>query len=95
MAWTVIVHPEAENDLRNLGKRDSGIIVGVMEQRIANGEPDKISKPLSGELTGFRRMRSGQARIVYRVDSEKIEVFGIAAGLRRDDKIFKIAVKRL
>jgi mRNA interferase RelE/StbE len=95
MTWTVIVHPGVEDDLRELGTRDSRIIVGVLEQRIANGEPDKIGKPLSGELAGFRRIRSGNLRIVYRVDGTKIEVFVIAVGLRRDDEIYETAVKRL
>jgi mRNA interferase RelE/StbE len=91
MAWTVIVHPGLEDDLRGLGTRDSRIILSVLEQRIANGKPDKIGKPLAG----FRRIRSGHLRIVYRVDGKRIEVFVIAAGLRRDDEIYKMAVKRL
>jgi mRNA interferase RelE/StbE len=95
MAWQVIVHPGVEDDLRELGTRDSRIIVNVLEQRISNGEPDKIGKPLSGQLAGFRRIRTGHLRIVYRVDGTKIEVFVIAAGLRRDDEIYETAVKRL
>ena len=90
MVWTVVVHPEVEDDLRDLGTRDSRIIINVLEDRIANGEPDK-----TGELSGFRRIRTGHLRIVYRVDGLKIEVFVIAAGLRRDDEIYKVAVKRL
>lgn len=95
MTWSVIVHPDVEGDLRNLGTRDSRIIINVLEQRIANGEPDKIGKPLSGDLAGFRRIRSGHLRIVYRVEGTKIQVFVIAVGMRRDDEIYKIAVKRL
>jgi mRNA-degrading endonuclease RelE of RelBE toxin-antitoxin system len=34
-------------------------------------------------------------RIVYRVDGTKIEVFVIAVGLRRDDEIYDLALKRL
>ena len=95
MVWTVLVHPDVEDDLRDLGTRDSRIIINVLEGRIANGEPDKLGKPLAGELSGFRRIRTGHLRIVYRVDGAKIEVFVIAAGMRRDDEIYKIAIKRL
>jgi mRNA interferase RelE/StbE len=87
MAWKVIVHPGIEDDLRALGTRDSRIIVHVLEQRITHGEPDKIGKPLFGQRVGFRRIRTGNLRIVYRVDGAKIEVFVIAPGLRRDDEI--------
>jgi mRNA interferase RelE/StbE len=95
MVWAVIVHPSVEDDLRALGTQDSRTIINVLEQRIANGEPDKVGKPLSGELAGFRRLRTGHLRIVYRIDGAKIEVFVIAVGLRRDDEIYKIATKRL
>jgi mRNA interferase RelE/StbE len=95
MVWAVIVHPGVEDDLRALGTQDSRTIINVLEQRIANGEPDKVGKPLSGELAGFRRLRTGHLRIVYRIDGAKIEVFVIAVGLRRDDEIYKIATKRL
>jgi mRNA interferase RelE/StbE len=95
MAWKVILHPEVEGDLQSLGKTDAQTIVKVLEGRIALGEPDKLGKPLSRELAGYRRIRTGHLRIVYKVDGSKIQVFVIAAGLRRDDEIYKLAVSRL
>ena len=87
MAWTVIVHAGVEDDLRELGTRDSRIVISVLEKRVANGEPDKLGKPLSGDLAGFRRIRTGHLRIVSRVDGVKIQVFVIAVGKRRDDAV--------
>lgn len=94
MAWTVIVHAGVEDDLRELGTRDSRIVISVLEKRVANGEPDKLGKPLSGDLAGFRRIRTGHLRIVYRVDGVKIQVFVIAVGKRRDDEVYELAVSR-
>jgi mRNA interferase RelE/StbE len=95
MVWKVILHPEVEGDLRSLGKADAQKIVKVLQGRIALGEPDKLGKPLSRQLAGYRRVRTGHLRIVYKVDGSKIQVFVIAAGLRRDDEIYNIAVSRL
>ncbi len=95
MVWTVILHPEVESDLRSLGKANAQKIVKVLEGRIALGEPDKLGKQLSRELAGYRRIRTGHLRIIYKVDGKKIQVFVIAAGLRRDAEIYDLAVSRL
>lgn len=94
MAWLVHYHPEVEQDLLRLGRTEAKAILKVIEERIINGEPDKVGKSLSGELAGFRRIRTGQTRIVYRVDGEKIEVLIIAVGMRRDNEIYDAANKR-
>ena len=95
MAWTVTYHPDVEQDLLSLGRAEARIILKVIDERIAQGEPDKIGKPLAGELSGCRRIRTGQARIVYRVNGEQIEVLIIAAGMRRNDEIYDTASGRV
>jgi mRNA interferase RelE/StbE len=66
----------------------------VIDERLANGEPDKSGKALSGDLAGYRRLRTGQTRIIYRVDGKRIEVLIIAIGMRRDDEVYLAAQKR-
>lgn len=95
MAWVIQYHPDVEQDLRALGRSEARIILKVIEERIAQGEPDKLGKPLAGELAGFRRIRTGQTRIVYRVDGVSIEVLIIAVGMRRDNEIYDLAVGRI
>jgi mRNA interferase RelE/StbE len=67
----------------------------VIEERIAQGEPDKLGKSLAGQLSGCRRIRTGQTRIVYRVDGNRIEVLIIAVGMRRDNQIYDAASSRV
>jgi mRNA interferase RelE/StbE len=88
MAWTVTYHPNVEHDLLSLGRAEARAILKVIEERIAQGEPDKLGKPLAGALSGCRRIRTGQTRIVYRVDGGRIEVLIIAVGMRRDNEIY-------
>ena len=95
MAWTVNYHPEVEKDLLCLGRTEARAILKVIEERIAQGEPDKLGKPLAGLLSGYRRIRTGQTRIVYRVDGDRIEVLIIAVGMRRDNQIYDTASSRV
>lgn len=49
-------------------------------------EPDKKGKPLIDDLIGFKSIRSvGQRyRVLYKIDNDKIIVFVIALGIRKD-----------
>lgn len=95
MAWNVIYHHEVANDLEALGRSEARAILGVIEKRIRHGEPDKTGKPLSGDLSGCRRIRASDTRIVYQVNAEIIEVLIFAVGPRRNDEIYKTAQKRV
>jgi len=95
MAWTVEFHPEVQEDLDRLGAPSALRIIKAIEDRIENGEPDKIGKRLSGSLAGARRIRVGDTRIVYKVNQGAIEVLIIAVGARRDEEVYDAAEKRL
>lgn len=91
MAWHVIYHPEVQQDLTRLGSAAAKRILDVIEERIRDGEPDKLGKPLRGALAGCRRIRTGNTRIVYRVDGDAIQVLIAAVGARRDDEVYQLA----
>lgn len=50
MAWSVIFHPEVDDDLAVLGAAEARVILKVIHERIQHGEPDKLGKPLAGVL---------------------------------------------
>ena len=52
MPWLVLYHPEVEHDLRRLGRTEARNVLKVLEERVANGEPDKLGKALTGDLAG-------------------------------------------
>jgi len=94
MVWRVIYHDAVSDDLRALGPPAARAILGIITQRIQNGEPDKTGKPLAGSLAGYRRIRTGSTRIVYRVNAKMIEVLIIAVGQRRDAEVYATAEGR-
>ena len=95
MIWRVIYHHEVAEDLEDLGRYQARAVLKAIETRIRDGEPEKIGKPLSGELAGCRRVRTGDVRIVYCVHAEVIEVLIVAVGPRRNDEVYKTALKRV
>ena len=95
MVWKVTFHREIQYDMRELGRVEAQNLLTVIEARIINGEPDKTGKPLHGALAGYRRLRTGTTRIVYRVEKQRIEILIIAVGMRRDGEIYEKANKRV
>ncbi len=95
MTWSVIYHHEVVDDLEELGRYHAREVLKTIEKRIRDGEPDKTGKPLSGELAGCRRIRTGDVRIVYRVHAEIVEVLIVAVGPRRNDEGYRTARRRL
>ena len=95
MIWTVNYHPDVEQDLISLGRTEARAILKVIEERIIHGEPDKLGKLLTGQLSGCRRIRTGQTRIIYRINKNRIEVLIIAVGMRRNNEIYDAASSRV
>lgn len=95
MTWRVIYHHEVAEDLEDLGRYQARAVLKAIETRIRDGEPEKTGKPLSGELAGCRRIRTGDVRIVYCVHAEVVEILIVAVGPRRNDEVYKTALKRV
>lgn len=95
MTWRVIYHPAVAGDLLDIGHAEARAILDVIGKRIQNGEPDKLGKPLRGRLAGCRRVRTGNTRIVYRVNVQALEILIIAVGRRRDAEVYAAADKRV
>ena len=95
MPWRVVFHEAVEGDLRAIGDAEARVILKVIRDRIQNGEPDKLGKALHGQLAGYRRIRTGSTRIVYRVNAQVVEVLVVAIGQRRDSEVYSIAGKRV
>lgn len=92
--WRVLYHADVQKDLDSLGSTASARILDAIHKRLYLGEPDKAGKPLSGELAGWRRIRAGAFRIVYRIDLRRKDVYVLAVGPRRRDEVYSIARRR-
>ena len=93
MNWVVIYHQEVEEDLLSLGPAMARRIVKAIDAKLTQAPLD-FGAALSGNLTGFRKLRVGDCRVVYRVYNNRVEVYVLAVGPRRDREIYRIAGTR-
>ena len=81
MAWTIRFTSSAARALRKL---DPEIRRRVRAALATLREEPERGKPLQLTLKGLRSWRTGDFRIVYRVDEGRIEILVIAVGHRRE-----------
>jgi mRNA interferase RelE/StbE len=97
MTYKIIVTPTALKMLKAVSdRRVRDLIVKRIDE--LTEEPEKQGKPLVAELSGYRSIRAaGQRyRIVYRVVNEKIIVYIVAVGIRKEGSgkdIYNLAKK--
>lgn len=99
MTWSIVLTLLARSMLEAI--RDRRVRQSLRDRIDAlRDDPEKQGKPLVGELAGFRSLRAvGQRyRIIYRVESERVVVFVVAVGMRREGSksdIYALARKLL
>ena len=93
MTWTLLYHHAVEDDLESVGPTAARRILKAIDEKLVQ-EPLRFGLPLSGHLSGFRKLRVGDFRVVYQVIEKKVMVYVLAVGPRRDKEIYQSAVKR-
>ena len=79
----IIILPEAEAHIREvMDRRAAGQIASRI--RDLRESPELQGRMLLGELTGYRRVRAGRYRIIYKVQESPPAVYILVVGIRRD-----------
>ena len=94
MSWTIIYHQDVEDDLVSAGPSAARRIMRAIDKKLVT-EPLQFGAPLSANLSEFRKLRIGDYRVVYQVVEEKVIVYVLAVGPRRDKEIYKTATRRI
>lgn len=82
MPYSLFYHPDIRGkDLPVIPVNIKDRIKRAIEQRLLF-DPVKYGDPLKRGLRGYRKLRVGDYRIIYRVDKEKIAILKI--GHRKD-----------
>lgn len=65
-------------------------------KELLSHDPEKIGEPLQFALKGFRKLKIfDEYRIIYKVEKAMVLVFILAVGIRRDEEVYREALKRL
>lgn len=81
MSWTLRYAPSAARAIRKL---DPQIQRRVRAALLALVEEPERGKPLLMTLRGLRSLRTGDYRIIYRLQERLLEILVVAVGHRRE-----------
>ena len=76
MSYLIKYHKAVKDDLNSLEVLSKVRIKRAIETRLAT-DPIKSGELLKGNLKGFRKLRIGDYRIVYKVIEEEVLILGI------------------
>lgn len=79
--YDVIVVPPAERFIKRLKKDGQKRLLNAIDEL---GENPRLGKELVGRLSGLRSRRTGNYRIIHKVEDIKLFVIVLRAGYRRD-----------
>jgi mRNA interferase RelE/StbE len=79
--YRLLYHPLVAEDIEKLPGNIKERLRKAIEMRLA-ADPLRAGRPLRQSLAGYRKMRVGDYRIIYRVEAETIVVLKI--GHRKD-----------
>lgn len=86
MKYEVLWHEDSLKDLEKINKKEALKIVDKIENYLSI-EPFSLGKPLKGHLKGFYRYRTGNYRVIYAIDKDKILILILKIGKR--DIVYK------
>lgn len=85
MNWKLSIHPAAAKEIRKLNKQAQRQILDFLGTRVHNcPNPRDHGKALSGEMAGFWRYRSGDYRIIVKIEDDRVRVLALAIGHRKE-----------
>lgn len=75
-AYSIEYHRLVGKDIAHIDSSWRREIRGAIEEKLAT-QPDLFGSPLRQSLRGYRKLRVGDYRIVYRIERKIVKVLGI------------------
>lgn len=83
-----------EEDFKDIDGSDQQKIIKAIRKKLTTA-PESYGQPLKGGLRGLWKLRVGQYRVVYEVKTDKVLVYVIKVGFRRNEEVYREVIKRL
>ena len=89
--FTIKYHEKVvTDDIQKLSTIDQRRIKSVIEQKLSN-EPEVFGVPLRKSLKGYRKLRVGDYRVIFRIENTTVKIFVIG----HRSIVYKNSEKRL
>ena len=83
-----------KEDFKKIEKSDQQKIIRAIRKKLTI-EPENFGQPLKGALKGLWKLRVGHYRIIYEIKKDKVVVYVIKVGFRRDEEVYREILKKL
>jgi len=83
-----------KEDFKNIDRSDQQKIIKSIRKKLTT-EPERYGNPLRRDLKCLWKLRVGQYRVVYEIKTDKVLVYVIKIGFRRDNEVYREVIKRL
>lgn len=83
-----------KEDFKGIDKSDQQKIIKTIRKKLTT-DPEKYRQPLKRDLKGLWKLRAGQYRVVYQIEKDKILVYVVKVGFRRDEEVYKETIQRI
>ncbi|MBA3535114.1 MAG: type II toxin-antitoxin system RelE/ParE family toxin [Tatlockia sp.] len=88
MTWKIEFDADVEKDLKKLGHTAQKQIIKFLREKILPAtDPRSFGKPLSGDLSGIWRYRTGDYRILAQIEDNNFIIVVLHVGHRK--KVYK------
>jgi len=77
MRFTIVYHPDVvKEDIPALPKKENDRIKVAIEEKLTT-HPEVFGKPLRRSLKGYRKLRVGDYRVIFRLEGKTVKIFVI------------------
>lgn len=91
MSFEVLYHKKViEDDISRLSTSTKKQIKTAIERKLMQ-DPERFGAPLRRGLFGYRKLRVGDYRVVFRIQDKKVKIFAI---IKRSEVYSKV-IKRI
>ncbi len=95
MTWKVVFHPLVVSiDLPGLDPHARSLVLKAIRKKLAI-DPAGYGEPLRRELFGYRKLRVGDYRVIYRIRGSEVTVLVLKIGMRKDSQVYSEMLSRM
>lgn len=94
MSTVIIDELVFKKDFTKIDKSNQKRIIRVIRNKLTT-RPKVFGEPLSGAFSGLWKLRVGHYRTIYEIQKEKVQVYVIIIGFRRNAEVYKKLISRL
>lgn len=88
--FPIVYHPHVvARDIPKLSERERKRIRLAIEKRLATA-PDLYGKPLRRSLKGYRKLRVGDYRVIFRIEKQAVKILVV----QHRSSVYDVARKR-